>query len=409
MPVEVFIHKMTDHMESGRIVRWLAKEGERVERGQAIMEVETDKAVAELESPASGVLKGIRTGAQPGADVPVGETIAFIAEPDEQVPVLSRLTSPGAQTQSRVALPEASAQDQKVEQRVRASPAVRRVARELGVDLTSVTGTGPDGKITEADVRAFSSRGGSHYSRTAMNTMSLEPGEWAELNSVQRLTGERMLQSVQTAPQFALTVRANMTNALQIRESLKNDLTPERLSVTVMLVKIVATALKHQPRANASFDAGRVKLHRRVNVGIAIGTENGLIVPVIRDADQKELLEIATELHAFREKAREMRFSTEDLSGGTFTISNLGMYGIDHFNAIINPPQSAILAVGQVTKNPVALSDNTIAVRPLMNMTLTIDHRVMDGVLGAKFLAEIKERLENPDWIQSDGARQGNN
>ena len=405
MPVEVFIHKMTDHMESGRIVQWLVKEGDRIERGQAIMEVETDKAVAELEAPASGILRGIRAGAQAGAEVPVGETIAFIAEPDEQVPVLPLLASTGAQTPSSLARPEAFAQAQSVEQRVRASPAVRRVARELGVDLSSMTGTGPDGKITEADVRAFSSRGGA---AEAARSALLEAGEWAELNSVQRLTGERMLQSIQTAPQFALTVRADMTNALRIRESLKNGLTGERLSVTVMLVKIVATALKHQPRANASFEAGRVKLHKQVNVGVAIGTENGLIVPVIKDADQKKTIEIAEELHTFRENARQMRFSTDDLSGGTFTISNLGMYGIDQFNAIINPPQSAILAVGQVAKTPVAMSDNTIAVRPLMSLTLTVDHRAMDGVLGAKFLAEVKERLENPDWIQN-GPTQGNN
>jgi pyruvate dehydrogenase E2 component (dihydrolipoamide acetyltransferase) len=408
MPVEVFIHKMTDHMESGRIVQWLRKEGDRVERGQAIMEVETDKAVAELESPASGILKGIRAGAQPGAEVPVGETVAFIAESDEHVPVLPPLTSPEAQTPS-VALSEASAQAQSVGPRVRAAPAVRRVARELGVELSSVTRTDPDGKITEADVRAFSSRGGARSTETATSTASPEPGEWAELNSVQRLTGERMLQSIQTAPQFALTVRADMTNALRIGESLKNELTGERLSVTVMLVKIVATALKHQPRANGSFEAGRVKLHKQVNVGVAMGTEKGLIVPVIRDADQKKTIEIANELHAFREKARQMRFSTDDLSAGTFTISNLGMHGVDQFNAIINPPQSAILAVGQVTKTPVALPDNTIAVRPLMSLTLTVDHRAMDGVLGAKFLAEIKEHLENPDWIQSGGTTQGNN
>lgn len=405
--MEVFIHKMTDHMESGRIVQWLAKESDRVERGQAIMEVETDKAVAELEAPASGILKGIRAGALAGAEVPVGETIAFIAEPDEQVPVLPPLSSQGHQTPNSVTVAQVTTQAQSIEPRVRASPAVRRVARELGVDLGSVTGTGPEGKITESDVRALSSTG-THPTKTATSTL-LEAGEWADLSSVQRLTGERMLQSLQTAPQFALTVSADMTNALRIRESLKNELTDEHPSVTVMLVKIVATALKHQPRANASFEAGRVKLHKQVNVGVAIGTENGLMVPVIKDADQKKTIDIANELHTFREKARQMRFSTDDLSGGTFTISNLGMYGIDQFNAIINPPQSAILAVGQVIKTPVALPDNTIAIRPIMNLTLTVDHRAMDGVLGAKFLAEIKKSLENSNSIQNDGTPQGNN
>lgn len=398
MPVEVFIHKMTDHMESGRIVQWLAKEGDRVEQHQVIMEVETDKAVAELESPAGGILKGIRAGVTPGVEVPVGETIAFIAEPGEQVPVLPPLASAEAQKPGRDTLPEASAtQAEIMRSQVRSSPAVRRIARELGVDLGSVTGTGPEGKIIEADVRVAASRGGIP---SVVSVTPAEPVEWKELNSVQRLTGERMLRSIQTAPQFALTVSADMTNALRLREELANDIAGGRVSITVLLVKIIATALKHQPRANASFEAGRVKMHNRVNVGVAIGAEEGLVVPVIKEADQKPIAQIARELQTFREKARQMHFSTDDLSGGTFTISNLGMYGIDQFNAIINPPQSGILAVGRVIKIPVALPDNTIAVRPVMNLTLTVDHRVMDGVLGAKLLAEIKERLEKPDGIR---------
>ena len=222
---------------------------------------------------------------------------------------------------------------------------------------------------------------------------------------MQRLTGERMVQSIQTAPQFALTVNADMTNALEHRESLTDRTATEageRLSITVLLSKIVATALKHHSRANASFEAGRVKLHKQVNVGVAIGAEDGLIVPVIKDADQKTLIQIVRELQIFREKARQMRFSADELSGGTFTISNLGMYGIDQFNAIVNPPQSAILAIGRIIKTPIAL-DNMVALRPMMSLTLTIDHRVMDGVQGAKFLAEIKESLENPDLLRKLG------
>ena len=386
---------MTDHMESGRIVQWLVKEGDHVEQRQPIMEVETDKAVAELESPASGILKGIRTGAQPGAEVPVGETIAFIAESDETVPALPPLGASGKETPPATAPLGPSTQPETDRPPVRTSPAVRRIARELGVDLSLVTGTGTEGKITEVDVRSFSSRASS----TVTSGLSTDY-EWAELNSVQRLTGERMLQSIQTAPQFAVTVNTDMTNALRSRESLMNE-AGEGVSVTVLLVKIVSTVLKHHPRANASFEAGRVKLHQRVNVGVAIGTEAGLIVPVIRDADQKNISQIARELKAFREKALQMRFSTSDLTGGTFTISNLGMYGVDQFNAIINPPQSAILAVGRIIRSPFVLPDNTMTIRPVMSLTLTVDHRAMDGVLGAKFLAEIKERLENPEWIRN--------
>ena len=406
MPVEVFVHKMTDHMESGRIIQWLVKEGERVEQHQVIMEVETDKAVAELESPASGILKGIRPGAVEGARVPVGETLAFIAEPDEQVPALPPLPSVSTETAveaggTRTAA--AATQAQVVTRQVRATPAVRRIARELGINLDLVTGTGPDGKISEEDVRSFAAARGGALAGTTMAATSPEPVEWVDLSTVQRLTGERMVQSIQTAPQFALAISADMTNALQLRETMIDQIakeTRERLSITALLVKIVATALKNQPRANASFEAGRVKLHKRVNVGVAIGADAGLIVPVIKEADQKSLIQIVRELQVFREKARQMRFSADDLSGGTFTVSNLGMYGIDQFNAIVNPPQSAILAVGRVIKTPVTLPDNTVAPRPMMNLTLTVDHRAMDGVQGAKFLAEIKERLEKPDLLR---------
>ena len=408
MVVEVFIHKMTDHMDSARIIQWLVREGEQVEQHQVIMEVETDKAVAELESPASGILKGIRPGAVEGARVPVGETIAFIAEPDEQVPALPPLPSVSTETAIETGGTQTAAaatQAQVVTHQVRATPAVRRIARELGINLDLVRGTGPDGKISEEDVRSFAAARGGALADANM-AATPEPVEWVDLSTVQRLTGERMVQSIQTAPQFALTISADMTNVLQLREAMIDQIakeTGERLSITALLVKIVATALKNQPRANASFEAGRVKLHKRVNVGVAIGADAGLIVPVIKEADQRSLLQIVRELQVFREKARQMRFSADDLSGGTFTVSNLGMYGIDQFNAIVNPPQSAILAVGRVIRTPVALPDNTVTTRPIMNLTLTVDHRAMDGVQGAKFLAEIKERLEKPDLLRDLG------
>jgi pyruvate dehydrogenase E2 component (dihydrolipoyllysine-residue acetyltransferase) len=403
MPVEVFVHKMTDHMESARIIQWLVKEGDRVKEHQVIMEVETDKAVAELEAPANGTLKGIRQGAIEGAQVPVGETLAFIAETSEEVPVLPPLTTGGAKAVDETAVAEARAgtlEDEEPGPRVRATPAVRRIARELNVDVGLVRGTGADGKITEKDVRAFAATGraapGDHTLPVALS----EPVEWVDLNTVQRLMGQRMVQSIQTAPQFALTVTADMTNALQFRKASTHEVAAEigeGMSITVLLVKIVATALKHNPRANASFENGRVKMHKRVNLGVAIGAEDGLIVPVIKDADQKPLAQIARELQIFRQKARQMRFSTDDLSGGTFTVSNLGMYGIDQFNAILNPPQSAILAVGRIINTPTALPENTVTVRPMMKLTLTVDHRVVDGIQGATFLAEIKERLEKAD------------
>jgi pyruvate dehydrogenase E2 component (dihydrolipoamide acetyltransferase) len=469
MAVEVFMPKMSDHMETGEVIRWLVTEGDQIEQGQVIMEVMTDKVVADLEAPASGVLKGIRQGTEVGAIVPVGETFAFIAEADEEVPVLPPLAPAEGKEAEEAAPPPApapaspTAADQAVAGaaapptapgKVRATPVARRVAKELGLDLSQVKGTGPEGRIKEEDVRAFteaqtrtppagkatppeSGRAvrASPVARRVAREMGVDlaqvkgtgPGgrikeedvrayadslaaapaaeedvEWLDLNPIQRLTGQRMLESIQNAPQFALTVDVDATNLLWLREAMMERVqaeTGERLSVTAMLVKIVATALQKYPRANASFEDGRVKLHPRVNVGVAVGTDDGLVVPVIQEADTKSLVQITQELKAFQEKAAKMRFTSEDLSGGTFTISNLGMFGVDRFTAIINPPESAILAVGRTVKTPVGMPDNTIALRPMMNLTLTIDHRSMDGVQGAKLLAEIRELIETPYFL----------
>ena len=461
MAVEVFMPKMSDHMQVGEVIRWLVEEGDQVEQGQVIMEVMTDKVVADLEASASGVLKGIRAGVVEGAIVPVGETFAFIAEPDEEVPALPPLVPAEGGEAKEEALspsiapppepaPPASAESSARSGPVRATPVARRLAKELGVDLSQVQGSGPGGRIKDEDVRAFaeSQKGkppeasravrASPVARRVARELGIDisqvkgtgPGgrikeedirsyaealsaapvsqpteadaEWLELNSIQRLTGQRMLESVQTAPQFALTVNVDVTNLLWLREGLMERIeaeTGERLSVTTLLVKIVAAALKQYPRANASFENEKVKLHPQVNVGVAVGTDEGLVVPVIRDADQKSLVGITQELKAFQEKAQQMRFAADDLSGGTFTISNLGMYGIDHFNAIINPPESAILAVGRTVKTPVGMPDDTIALRPIMSLTLTIDHRSMDGVQAAKFLAEVKQRIEKPYFL----------
>ena len=457
MAVEVFIHKMSEHMEFGTLVRWLVAEGERVERRQVIMEVETDKVVAELEAPASGILKGIRSGAVEGAQIPVGEVIAFIAEPDEAVPTLPPFgpatvipsaatavpsTAPvipsaapvipsatpvipsAARNLSPPATPGVPAPAEVEAGPLRATPVARRIARELGVDLARVKGSGPGGRIREEDVRTWASShtpptgvgglpGGSEAPTAGGGVVTAAPGVrflaslgmTVELTSIQRVTGQRMLESVQSAPQFSLTSDADVTNLLWLREALMDRIlaeTGERLSITALLVRIVGTALRHHPRANASFEDGRVRLHPQINVGVAVGTDDGLLVPVIKEADQKSLVQIAQELKTFQDKARpdvlirHMRFSLEDLAGGTFTLSNLGMYGVDRFNAIVNPPQSAILAVGRVIKTPIGLPDDVVALRPIMSLTLTVDHRTLDGVQGARFLGEVKERIEKP-------------
>lgn len=468
MAVEVFMPKMTDHMESGEIIRWLVKEGDAVEQGQILMEVMTDKVVAEFEAPAAGILKGIRAGAEDGATIPVGETFAFIAAPDEPVPALPPLT-PGAGGTAGAAPPVVEAVQPEPASpaepgQIRATPAVRKLAREMGVDLAQVRGTGPEGRIREEDVRAMLDAqkaapaevpGGVRASpmarriarelgvelaqvpgtgpggrireedvrafADALKTRTVAPpppaapvtaavpasaptaaDSWLDLSPIQRLTGQRMLESVQSAPQFALTISADMTNALWLREALMERIvaeTGDRLSVTSVLVKIVAAALKSFPRANAAFENGRVRLQSQVNVGVAVGTTDGLVVPVVREADTLTLAQINAQLKVFQEKAQKMRFTNEDLSGGTFTLSNLGMYGIDRFDAIINPPQAAILAVGRTIKTPVAMPDDSIALRPMLSLTLTVDHRAMDGVQGAQFLADVKARIEKPYFL----------
>ncbi len=447
LAVEVFMPKMSDHMESAEIIRWLVREGDYVEKGQAIIEIQTDKVTAELEAPASGVLKGTRSGAKDGATIPVGETIAFIAKADEDVPVLPPLGAPiskemrpdatlaalspkltpvkGAPGQVRATSAARRMADElridldqltgsgpggRVTKEdvhtfakgvVRTSPAVRRLAKELNIDLTQVKATGPGGRIKEEDVRAFA-KATKFIKEVPLTMQPAQTDEadvkWQDLSQIQRITGQRMLESLTQTPQFSLSVDVDMTEVLKLRKASMDRIlkkTGERLSITAILIKVVASALREHPRANASFDNGRIKLHQHINVGVAVGTDKGLIVPVIKKADQKSLEQITGELKTFSIKAQKMHFSSEDLFGGTFTISNLGMYEIDRFNAIINPPESAILAVGQVNKIPVGMPDESIALRPMMSLTLSVDHRCMDGIQGAKFLAEIKALIRH--------------
>ncbi len=439
MAVEVFMPKMSDHMESGEIIEWLVSEGGRVEEGQPIIEVMKDKVTAEIEAPASGVLRGIRKGAVKGAEVPVGEAIAYIAEKDEQIPELPPLegitetsaapvrpsisgtfeatsvavkiarkqgmdirevigSGPGGKVQKQDVL---AAIEMHVAQagphiRVKASPAARRRARELGKDLFLLHGTGPGGIVRESDVDLFHERGGGEDAAA----------EFIELTPMQKVTGERMVQSASTAPQFSLSVRAEVEKLMCIRDIMMDRVESEsgrRLSVTTLIIKIVAQALRQYPRANASFEKGKIRLFRDINVGVAMGTEEGLIVPVVRYADRKSVVQINEEMKTYEEKARRMKFSSGDFEDGHFTITNLGMYGIDRFNAIINPPQSSILAVGRIIDTPVGVDDGSIVLSRLMNLTLSVDHRCMDGIQGARFLTLIQGLIEKPEIFVDGG------
>jgi len=403
MAFEVFMPKMSDHMEYGEIIRWLVDEGDEVQQGQVIMEIESDKAVVEFEAPASGILMGIRKGATQGALVPVGEPFAFIAEQNEDVPILPPLeVLQGKESKEEVTSPIKSISPKlEISRGVRASPLARRTAKEFGVDIGQVIGTGLNGRITVEDV---------HASLEEKKSESGEGGtagefKWVNLTATQRQTGERMLESMRTAPQFTLSVTADMTTFLDLRKTLSvrsNEEMEEPISVTIIIIKAVASSLGTYPIVNASFDAGRLKLHSDINIGVALASDQGLIVPVVRRADKKTLIEIARELMEYRNKADRTRLASGDLTGGTFTISNLGMHGIDSFRAIINPPECGILAVGRIIPSAICSHEDDIAIRPMMNLTLTVDHRCMGGLQAANFLVNIKEMVENEDFFREE-------
>jgi pyruvate dehydrogenase E2 component (dihydrolipoamide acetyltransferase) len=453
--------KMSDHMEEGKLIRWLVAEGTQVAVRQPILEIETDKAVGEVEAPADGILAGIQ--AKDDAVVPVGAVVAFILKPGEKVPDSTPIIAPKgavAPTETPAAPAAVTATEPGA---ILAAPAARRVAAELGVDLFKVKGTGPGGRVKEEDVRAFAEQqkkeppppepaketrilaspvarkmaeergidlskingtgpGGriTHedvmaYAEAAAKTAAPSPAapvpapaasesgfEWVELSTIRRITGERMTASKQTVPHFTLTVEADMAKAALLREVIADRVTAEsgsKLSYTALLVKAAAEALKKHPMANAEFSGGRIKVYKGIHVGVAVGVEGGLVVPVIHDADKKSLGEINRQLKAFQEKSSTLKFAPAELSGGTFTITNLGMFGIDQFSAIINAPQSAILAVGRIANKPVAIGEDSVAIKPMMVLSLSVDHRVLDGVTGANFLTEVKSLIENPYWL----------
>jgi pyruvate dehydrogenase E2 component (dihydrolipoamide acetyltransferase) len=412
MAVEFYIHKMSEHMDSAEIVQWLVAEGEQVAAGQPIIEVMTDKFAVELEAPQAGILAAIRPGCVKGAIVPVGEPIAYIVQPGEGVPALQPFGSFGAVAEEAPASSPATAAvaapagDPDRVGRVRSTPVARRMAKDLGLDIERLRGSGPGGRVVEADIRAaVAARTEPPPTAPPAPVPAVAGGNGfrlQDLTPIQRITGERMRESVVNAPQFALEVNADATNLLWLQEALGDRIALQagaRLSLTGLLVRIVAETLLHHPLANAQYADGRIKLLDEINVGVAVGTEQGLVVPVIKGVAGKGLAAITAELAALQEKAHGLHFAAEELSGGTFTISNLGMYGIERFAAIINPPQSAILAVGAVIRKPVALANDQVAVRPRLNLALTADHRVLDGLQAARFLSDLKHKVEKPYFV----------
>ena len=377
--------------ETGKLIAWRKTEGEPVAKGEPLLEIETDKAVVEIEAPADGVLAGIR--ASEGAEIPVGQTIAWIVAPGEQPPAQSTPPVPAARATSP-AIPQLahSAASQSVRTPVvsaKISPKARRLAKELGVNIAVLRGSGPGGEILASDVQAAAREPGADST----------PKKSVEVpTSLGRIMAERTAQSWMTVPHFFVSRDIDATALNQYRELVVDEIElPKNIRVTHtdLLVALVARVLVKHPRLNASWSLEGIHLHDYVNMGVAIAVNDGVVAAVIPNAHTASLPEIAIERHDVAERARAGKLRPADIADATFTISNLGMYQVDQFSAIITPPQAAILAVGSIVERVVAV-DRKPAVRPMLSITLSSDHRVVDGARAAKFLADLAEAIAEP-------------
>jgi len=397
MPTFVELPKLTLTMEEGIIGKWHKKEGDRVEKGETLCEVETEKTVDVIEAPASGVLRKIIF--PEGSIVPVNKIIAVIAEPDEVLPDLERLIESAEKLARKTGVIPAVEIEKpmeiiKEEERIRVSPSARKLAEEYGIDLRQIKGTEPEGRIVREDVlEAIEEAKAKTVAIPTAKTVKVIP-----LTGMRKVITDRLTYSARTALHVPLSIEVDMTEVAKLIEEVSPEMdkkTGVHISYTDILVKSVAEAIKEHPIVNSIIENEQIKILEDINIGVAVALEDGLLVPVIHNADKKSITEIATTLQDLIEKARQGKLLTREASGGTFTISNLGMFGIDFFAPIINPPESAILGVGRIVKKPVVIN-NEMTIRLTMTLTLVFDHRIMDGAVAAGFLQTIKRLLENP-------------
>jgi pyruvate dehydrogenase E2 component (dihydrolipoamide acetyltransferase) len=399
----VKLPRLGQGMEAGTIVKWLKSEGERVEKGEPLFEVDTDKATQEVEAEASGVLLKI---AVESGEVPVGQTIAVIGDEGEDVSVEDN-QPPAPAAEEATAEPDTSGarhrdepattrpQESNGGDRIKASPLARRIARERGVELAGLSGTGPEGRIIAEDVERSGTR--PEETRPVPGTVEVERPEGVEavpLTKIRATIARRLTQAWEV-PVFQLTVSADMTLANELVERARELNPGVRFTVTDLLTKVSAMALMRHRDVNVQFTPEALLKFPAANVGIAVAAPTGLVVPVIRQAERLSLAETAQTRTDLVERARDGKLHQADLEDGTFTISNLGMFGVEQFIAVLNPPQAAILAVGATTQQPV-VRDGAIEPRPLMTMTLTVDHRAVDGAEAADFLRTVKSFVEEP-------------
>jgi pyruvate dehydrogenase E2 component (dihydrolipoamide acetyltransferase) len=384
---EVKLPRLGQGMESGTIVRWLKSEGEQVAKGEPLYELDTDKVTQEVEAEASGVLLKIAVNE---GEVEVGRTIAFIGKEGESVAVEAVEAPKPPKEEAPKAVEKApEPQPTTTNGRVKASPLARRLARERGIDLASIRGTGPEGRIVAEDVERSEVAPSLVAAPAATGEVTSTP-----LSNV-RKTIARRLTEAWTVPAFMLTVSADMTRANEL-VARRRELEPDvRVTVTDLLTRVCAQALVRHPGMNVQYTDDALLSFPNANVGIAVAAPQGLVVPVVHNAEQLSLTQIATVRGDLVGRARDGKLRAEDIDGGTFTISNLGMFDVDQFVAVLNPPQASILAVG-ATREQVVPRDGDLEVVPLMTMTLTCDHRAVDGATGAEFLKTIKTFLEDP-------------
>ncbi|MBS1894548.1 MAG: 2-oxo acid dehydrogenase subunit E2 [Actinobacteria bacterium] len=398
---EIVMPRLSDSMEEGVILRWMKQVGDEVAVGEELVEIETDKANMAYESDVAGTLTEIL--AQEGDSLPIGAPIAVVGDPGEEpTRVVEETAEEVREEPVQAAPPTPSSAPETQGERVKASPLARRVAEEKGVDLSSLTGSGPGGRIVKADVEgagvpvaaepAEAPAAPAPQQETAKGTTTYQ-----ELTRLQQVVSRRMAESKAIAPHFYLQAEIDMSAAVEARGRLKaltseGEVVP---SFNDMVVKACALALRRHPLANGSYKDGRFELYSRVNVGVAVAAQDALVVPTVFDADRKGLREIATDTRALAAKVRDGSVTPPELSGGTFTVSNLGMYGVSNFSAVINAPQAAILAVGAIAEKPV-VRGGQITTAHLLGVTLACDHRILYGAPAAEFLATIRGLLEEP-------------
>lgn len=390
MASRVVMPKLTDTMEEGVLLEWKKREGDSVQAGEALAEIETDKAVMDLEALASGILRKILV--QNGETVESGTLLGVIGEADEDITeALSDKVMPVALTGAKPAVASTISSGASPmgtrENRIIASPRAKALAAERGIDLSAVTGTGPGGRIVEEDVAGAQG--------TATSTMPA--GTDQPLTQMRKAIARATAQSKAPVPHFYLTREIDMDAAEQFRRQFKKD-RQSHPSMTDLLIKAVALALRKHPELNVSYTGEAIRRYERIDIGVAVGMEDGLVTPVIRDCGAKTLETISSESRALIERAKQKRLQPQEYSGATFSISNLGMFGVDNFLAVLIPPQAATLAVGAVRDVPVVVSGAVKAGRR-MHVTLSCDHRAIDGVMGAKFLIELKRILEHPQEL----------